>query len=83
MVKIRLQRYGTKKKPFYRVVAADVRNRRDGRFIEQLGYYDSVKYDTQINLNEERTKYWLEKGAIPTPTVGDILRKKGLLAKKD
>lgn len=82
MVKIRLQRYGTKKRPFYRVVAADVRNRRDGRFIEQLGTYDAVKYDTQIHLNEERTRYWLEKGAIPTPTVSDILKRKGLLAEQ-
>ncbi|MDH5657200.1 MAG: 30S ribosomal protein S16 [Spirochaetia bacterium] len=80
MVKIRLQRYGTKKRPFYRVVAADVRSPRDGKFIEQLGYFDPIKHTDQVNLKEERVKFWLKNGARPTDTVSGILKKNGILS---
>ena len=75
MVRLRLTRMGAKKRPFYRVVAADQRAPRDGRFIEQLGYYDPMKTPKDINLKLERIDYWLSKGAQPTDTV------KGLIAK--
>lgn len=80
MVKLRLQRYGNKNNPFYRVVAADSRNKRDGRFIEMIGYYDPANYEGTVSLKEERVRFWLEKGAIATPTVVGILKKKGILA---
>ncbi len=80
MVKLRLQRYGAKKAPFYRIVAADSRSPRDGRFIERLGFYDAAKYTENIELNEERVKYWLEQGAQPSQTLQNILVRKGLLA---
>ena len=79
MVKLRLQRYGAKNHPFYRIVASDVSSPRDGRFIEQIGSYDAVKYSDTIVIKEERVKYWLEKGAQPTKTVSNILRKQGLV----
>lgn len=79
MVKIRLQRYGAKKRPFYRVVAADVRSPRDGKFIEQLGYFDPINMTDQIKLDEERIKHWLKNGAQPTETVAGILKKTGIL----
>ncbi len=81
MVKIRLQRYGAKNRPFYRLVAAEARGKRDGRFIEQLGYYDTVAFQPKVSLKEERIRYWLGVGAVPTKTVGSLLRKQGLLAK--
>ena len=79
MVKLRLQRYGTKKRPFYRLVAADVRSPRDGKFIEQLGYIDPISYTEKLNLKDDRVKYWIEKGAQPTDTVRGILKKSGLI----
>lgn len=81
MVKIRLQRYGTKKRPFYRIVAANARAPRDGRFIELIGTYDPITDDTQVNLKEDRVKHWLDAGAQPTDTVRGILKKSGLLTK--
>ena len=81
MVKIRLQRYGAKNRPFYRLVAAEARGKRDGRFIEQLGYMDTVAYQPNMKLKEERIKHWLSVGAVPTKTVGDLLKKQGLLTK--
>lgn len=81
MVKIRLQRYGARNRPFYRIVAAEARGRRDGRFIEQLGHYDTVSYSPKVSLKEERIKHWLSVGATPTETVGNLLRKQGLLTK--
>lgn len=82
MIKIRLQRYGTKKQPFYRVVAANARNRRDGRFIEQLGYYDPIRpgeNGEKVRLNSERIQYWISKGAQPTETVRGLLKKNGVM----
>ena len=80
MVKIRLQRYGTKGRPFYRVVVADVRSPRDGKFIEQLGYFDPIKPADQVNVKEERVKHWLKNGAQPTNTVSGLLKKTGILS---
>ncbi|MCX6365334.1 30S ribosomal protein S16 [Armatimonas sp.] len=82
MVKLRLRRDGAKKKPFYHVVAADARRARDGRFIEQLGYYNPmVAADKEpiMELKEERLRYWLSVGATPTDKVAAILRKQGIL----
>ena len=78
-VKFRLSRYGTKKKPFYRIVVADERFPRDGRFIERVGSYDTLKDPVAIVLNKERIKKWYEKGVRPTKTVEDIFRKEGIL----
>ena len=81
MVKIRLQRTGRKNRPFYRIQVLDERTRRDGAAIEQLGWYDPVARDEakQLNLNEERTKYWLSVGAQPSDTMRDILAKRNLV----
>ena len=78
-VKFRLSRYGAKKKPFYRIVVADERFPRDGRFIERVGSYDTLKDPVAIVLNKERIKRWYEKGVRPTKTVEDIFRKEGIL----
>lgn len=82
MVKLRLQRYGTRKRPFYRIVVAESRAPRDGRFIEILGTYDPVDYAGTVKLKEDRVAYWLEKGAQPTDTVRGLLRKNGAIASK-
>ena len=81
MVKIRLRRMGKKKAPFYRIVVADSRYPRDGRFIEEVGYYDPMKEPADIKVDEEKVKSWLEKGAQPTETVKAILVKSGVIAK--
>ncbi len=78
-VKFRLSRYGSKKKPFYRIVVADERFPRDGRFIERVGSYDTLKDPVAIVLNKERIKRWYQKGVRPTKTVEDIFRKEGIL----
>jgi len=75
MVKLRLTRMGAKKRPFYRVVAADARFPRDGRFIEMLGTYDPLKESDGVNLKMDRVQYWLSNGAQPTDTVRSLLRK--------
>lgn len=75
MVRIRLTRRGAKKKPFYRVIAADQRSRRDGRFIEQLGYYDPMQDPKVIKMDLERIDYWIGKGAQPTETVQNLIAK--------
>lgn len=80
-VKLRLKRMGSKQKPFYRIVAADARSPRDGRFIETLGTYDVIKKENNITLDEEKIINWLDKGAQPTDTVRSILSQKGVLAK--
>ncbi|MEA1935802.1 MAG: 30S ribosomal protein S16 [Thermodesulfobacteriota bacterium] len=80
-VKIRLTRMGTKKKPFYRIVVADVESPRDGRFIEIVGNYDPKKNPAEVNLKEDRIIKWLSKGAKPTLTVSQLLKKKGIMAK--
>lgn len=82
MVKIRLRRDGAKKRPFYHIVAADVRRARDGRFIEELGYYNPmVAADVApiVELKEDRVRYWLGVGAQPTDKVHYILLKSGLI----
>ena len=66
MVKIRLKRMGMKKKPFYRVVVADERSPRDGRFIEEIGYYDPMKKPSDIKIDKEKALDWMKKGAQPT-----------------
>lgn len=79
-VKIRLARRGAKKKPFYRIVVADVEAPRDGRFIEIVGTYDPLQEPAKVTLKEDRVKYWIGEGAIPTGTVGNILKKEGVTA---
>jgi len=79
--KIRLARAGAKKRPFYQVVVADERCRRDGRFIENMGTYDPTKNPAVVKLNEEKIVAWLNKGAQPTDTVRQLLKKAGILDK--
>ena len=78
MVKIRLKRMGQKKAPFYRVVVADQRSPRDGRFIAEIGYYDPTKEPSVIKFDEEATRKWLANGAQPTETVGKLLKIAGI-----
>lgn len=78
MVKIRLKRIGAKGAPFYRVVVADERSPRDGRFIEELGTYDPTKDPSVINVDTEKAKKWIANGAQPTDTVKKILKIAGL-----
>ena len=80
-VKIRLKRMGTKKRPFYRIVATDSRNRRDGRFIEELGYYDPLTNPPNIKVEEELIFKWLKNGAIPSENVEGLMRRTGTLKK--
>ena len=75
MVRIRLTRLGTNKRPFYRVIATDSRSPRDGRFLEQLGYYDPMKTPKEIKLDLERVKHWIGLGAQPSDTVKSLIRK--------
>lgn len=79
MVKIRLRRMGAKKAPFYRVVVADSRYPRDGRFIEEVGYYDPTKEPSVIKIDEEKAKTWLANGAQPTDTVKALLKIQGIV----
>ncbi len=74
MVKLRLARFGAKKRPFYRIVAADSHGKRDGSYIELLGTYDPLKDPPEVRLNVERIKYWLSVGAQTTGTVASLLR---------
>ena len=78
-VKIRLRRMGAKKAPFYRIVVADSRYPRDGRFIEEIGYVNPLKDPPEVKLDAEKAKQWLQNGAQPTDTVKDILKKQGVL----
>ena len=78
-VKIRLRRMGAKKAPFYRIVVADGRYPRDGRFIEEIGFYDPTKEPTVVKVDAEKAKTWIQNGAQPTDTVRDILKKQGVL----
>ena len=75
MVKIRLRRIGAKKAPYYRIVVADSRTARDGRFIEEIGTYDPAAESGKLNVNMERVKYWVANGAQPTDTVRGLLKK--------
>ncbi len=80
MVKLRLKRMGSKKRPFYRIVAADSNARRDGSFIELVGTYSPLE-DSKININEEVAIKWLNNGAMPTDTVRNLLSKAGIMEK--
>jgi len=82
-VKIRLKRMGTNQKPFYRIVVADSRSPRDGRFIETLGYYNPLTEPSTIKVDEEKARLWLSRGAQPTDTVRDILVRQGLLERPE
>lgn len=79
MVKLRLRRMGKKGQPFYRIVAADSRSPRDGRFIEEIGTYNPVKKDAPVELNSEAALKWLKAGAQPTDTVRSILSREGVM----
>lgn len=78
-VRIRLRRMGAKKRPFYRLVVADSRSPRDGRFIEEIGYYDPQAEPAVVHVDEERARYWLARGAEPSQTARALLSKTGLL----
>ena len=80
-VKLRLKRMGAKKKPFYRVVAADSRVKRDGETIEDIGYYNPITVPATVKIDEEKALAWLSNGAQPTDTVRDLLSKEGLMKK--
>jgi len=77
-VKMRLKRMGQKKAPFYRIVVADSRSPRDGRFIEEVGYYDPTTEPSVIKFNEENAKKWLTAGALPTEVVSKLLKIAGI-----
>jgi len=78
-VKIRLKRMGAKKRPFYRIVVADARTPRDGRFIEEIGYYNPVSDPKEIKIDNEKATKWLNDGAQPTDTVKDLFKKNGII----
>lgn len=80
-VKLRLKRMGSKAKPFYRIVAADSRSPRDGKFLEVVGTYDPIKGADKVTVSEEKVLKWLNNGAIPTDTVRSILSKQGIMKK--
>ena len=82
-VKIRLMRKGTHKRPFYRVVAADSRMPRGGRFLDMLGTYDPLGETAKIVLDEAKVREWLQKGATPSETVGQLIKKSGILKKTE
>ena len=79
MIKLRLRRMGAKKRPSYRIVAADSRSPRDGRFIEAFGFYDPVTQPATVRVDMERARHWLSVGAQPSDTVRDIFRRAGVL----
>ena len=78
MVKIRLRRMGQKKAPFYRIIVADERSPRDGRFIDEIGTYDPTKEPASVNIDAEAAKKWLANGAKPTEVVGKLFKKAGI-----
>ena len=80
-VKIRLKRMGAKKAPFYRIVVADSRSPRDGRFIDQIGTYNPLTTPAEIKIDEEAAQKWLNNGAIPTDTVKNLFSKAGIMEK--
>jgi small subunit ribosomal protein S16 len=79
-VKIRLARHGAKKRPFYRIVVADNKSPRDGRYLENVGTYNPLKDSVEVSFKEERIRYWMEQGAIPSDTVKSLLKKEGFFA---
>ena len=78
-VKMRLRRMGAKKAPFYRVIVADSRSPRDGRFIEEIGYYSPLTNPAEIKIDAEKAKKWIDNGAQPTETVKSLLKKSGIV----
>jgi ribosomal protein S16 len=78
-VKIRLKRIGAKKTPFYRIVVADSRSPRDGRFIEEIGYYNPLTNPADIKIDADKAKVWIKNGAQPTETVKSLLKKSGII----
>ncbi len=78
-VKMRLRRIGAKKAPFYRVIVADSRSPRDGRFIEEIGYYNPLTEPAEIKIDAEKAKKWITNGAQPTETVKSLLKKSGIV----
>ena len=78
-VKMRLTRIGKKKNPFYRVVIADARSPRDGRFVEEIGYYNPLTEPAEIKIDAEKVKQWIKNGAQPTDTVKALLKKSGIV----
>ncbi len=78
-VKMRLRRLGAKKAPFYRVIVADSRSPRDGRFIEEIGYYNPLTEPAEIKIDAEKAKKWISNGAQPTETVKSLLKKSGIV----
>ena len=80
MVKIRLKRMGMKKKPFYRVVVADERATRDGRFVDEIGYYNPGSNPVELKIDVEKAQTWMKNGAQPTDTVRALLKKTGAIA---
>ncbi|MBQ3018599.1 MAG: 30S ribosomal protein S16 [Clostridia bacterium] len=78
-VKMRLRRMGAKKAPFYRVVVADERSPRDGKFIDEIGYYNPLTNPAEIKINAEKAEKWLSNGAQPTETVKSLLKKSGIV----
>ncbi|MFC1515576.1 30S ribosomal protein S16 [Thermodesulfobacteriota bacterium] len=76
-VKIRLARHGAKKKPFYRIVVADLESPRDGKFLETVGTYNPLMDPAEVSIKGERVRYWIDQGAIPTDTVRSLLKKEG------
>ncbi|MCM1370918.1 MAG: 30S ribosomal protein S16 [Clostridium sp.] len=81
-VKLRLKRMGAKKRPFYRIVAADSKSPRDGKFIEVVGTYNPITEPALVKIDEELVNKWLDNGAQPTDTVRNLLKKQGILAKR-
>lgn len=80
-VKIRLKRIGVKKNPYYRVVVADSRSPRDGKFIEEIGTYDPMKEPALVNIDADKAATWLKNGAQPTETVKSLFVKNGIISK--
>ena len=80
-VKLRLKRMGSKQRPFYRIVAADSRSPRDGRFIEEVGYYNPIETPAVVKIDEEKALAWLSNGAIPTDTVRNLFSEQGIMKK--
>jgi small subunit ribosomal protein S16 len=76
-VRIRLARHGAKKKPFYRIVVADSESPRDGKYLENVGTYNSLQDPVQVTLKSERIRYWMDKGAKPSDTVRSLLKREG------
>ena len=76
MLSIRLTRMGAKKKPFYRIVVCEKRSKRDGRFVESVGYYNPCRNPADIKINRERIDYWIERGAQPSDTVRSLIKRK-------